>query len=122
MGTIFCRSLNADYGFLEVGEPEPASYSLERRRSRKLLADGGVLFTDMGLYPQDRDLTVNCEVDRETRDKLKLAFEDGVRSYAYAGRMGVFHVGLFRMEPRWRDRITDTWYLTLILQIESEET
>lgn len=122
MGVIFCRSLNEDYGYLEVGEPEPAAYNLERRRSRKRLADGGVLFTDMGLYPQDQDLVINCQVDRETRDKLKQAFEDSDRNYAYAGRAGVFFVGLFRLEDRWRDRKTDTWFVTMTLQIESKET
>ena len=122
MGVIFCRSLNTEYGYIEVGEPEPATYPLERRRSRKRLADGGVLFVDMGVYPADQDITITCEVDRETRDKLTLAFLDSVRQYAYAGRAGVFFVGLFRLEDRWRDKLTDTWRITMILQIESKET
>jgi len=122
MGMIFCRALNTEYGHMEVGEPEPATYPLERRRSRKRLADGGVLFVDMGLYPADSDLTITCEVSRETRDKLSLAFQDNVRSYAYAGRAGVFFVGLFRLDDRWRDKKTDTWTITMILQIESKET
>ncbi len=122
MGIIFCRQLNAEYGYIEVGEPLPAVYPLERRRSRKRLAGGGVQFVDMGLYPADADLAIHCEVDQETRDKLEQAFEDNIRQYAYTGLAGVFHVGLFRFSSELRDKVTNTYNIDMILQIESKET
>jgi len=122
MGTIFCRQLNTEYGYIEVGEPVPAVYPLERRRSRKRLADGGVQFVDMGLYPADSDLTIHCELDGNTREKLENAFEDNSRQYAYAGVAGVFFVGLFRFKAELRDKLTDTYNVDMILQIESKET